>query len=98
MSPGESYAIGLKPDHAAAHMNLGNVLLQQNRLPEAIDSYRQVLAVEPRSPIAHYNIANVLASMGNRVPDDPDVDPEQDVFGMVAEGVDHAGLLALCCL
>jgi dienelactone hydrolase len=34
--------------------------------------------------------------MANRVPDDPDADPEQDVFGFVGEGIDHAGLLALC--
>jgi predicted Zn-dependent protease len=29
-------AIALRPDYAAAHMNLGNLLLQQDRLPEAI--------------------------------------------------------------
>jgi pimeloyl-ACP methyl ester carboxylesterase len=34
--------------------------------------------------------------MGNRVPDDPDSDPEQDISGFVSEGIDHAGLLALC--
>src|SRR5262249_36993157 len=26
---------------------------------------------------------------------DPDSDPEQDIFGFVSEGIDHAGLLAL---
>jgi hypothetical protein len=34
--------------------------------------------------------------MANRVPDDPDADPEQDVFDFVGRGIDHAGLLALC--
>lgn len=34
--------------------------------------------------------------MANRIEADPDSDPEQDVFGFVAEGIDHAGLLALC--
>ena len=33
--------------------------------------------------------------MGNRIQTDPDADPEQDIFGMVSEGIDHAGLLAL---
>jgi cephalosporin-C deacetylase-like acetyl esterase len=33
--------------------------------------------------------------MGNRIEKDPDSDPEQDIFGFVAEGIDHAGLLAL---
>ena len=33
--------------------------------------------------------------MGNRIQDDPSADPEQDFFGFVSEGIDHAGLLAL---
>ncbi len=33
--------------------------------------------------------------MGNRIQADPDADPEQDIFGFVSEGIDHAGLLAL---
>jgi pimeloyl-ACP methyl ester carboxylesterase len=33
--------------------------------------------------------------MGNRIQTDPDSDPEQDIFGFVSEGIDHAGLLAL---
>jgi hypothetical protein len=34
--------------------------------------------------------------MGNRIQQDPPSDPEQDIFGLVSEGIDHAGLLALC--
>ena len=33
--------------------------------------------------------------MANRVYDDPDSDPEQDLYGMVSQGVDHPGLLLL---
>jgi hypothetical protein len=33
--------------------------------------------------------------MANRIFEDPDSDPEQDPPGLVSEGVDHAGLLAL---
>ena len=33
--------------------------------------------------------------MGNRIQEDPSSDPEQDIFGFVSEGIDHAGLLAL---
>jgi hypothetical protein len=33
--------------------------------------------------------------MGNRIKDDPSADPEQDFFGFMSEGIDHAGLLAL---
>jgi hypothetical protein len=34
--------------------------------------------------------------MSNRIFKDPDSDPEQDLFGMVSNGVDHPGLLLLC--
>jgi hypothetical protein len=34
--------------------------------------------------------------MSNRIFQDPDSDPEQDLFGMVSNGVDHPGLLLLC--
>ena len=33
--------------------------------------------------------------MFNRIFADPDSDPEQDLFGMISNGVDHAGLLLL---
>ena len=33
--------------------------------------------------------------MANRIFDDPDTDPEQDVTGLVSEGIDHPGLLLL---
>jgi dienelactone hydrolase len=33
--------------------------------------------------------------MGNRIEKDPDADPEQDIFGFVSAGIDHAGLIAL---
>jgi len=33
--------------------------------------------------------------MANRIFEDPDSDPEQDPFGLVSSGVDHAGLLLL---
>jgi Acetyl xylan esterase (AXE1) len=33
--------------------------------------------------------------MANRIFEDPDTDPEQDPYGLVSEGVDHAGLLLL---
>ena len=55
-------------------------------------------ALDPRitaAAICCY-ITTLPRRMGNRVPDDPDSDPEQDIFGFVSEGIDHAGLLALC--
>jgi dienelactone hydrolase len=55
-------------------------------------------ALDPRITSAAIccHITTLPRRMANRVPDDPDADPEQDIFGFVAEGIDHAGLLALC--
>jgi cephalosporin-C deacetylase-like acetyl esterase len=57
-----------------------------------------ITALDPRvraAAICCY-ITTLPRRMANRVPDDPDADPEQDIFGFVAEGIDHAGLLTLC--
>ncbi|MGP0063089.1 MAG: alpha/beta hydrolase family protein [Isosphaeraceae bacterium] len=40
-------------------------------------------------------ITTLRRRMGNRIQEDPSADPEQDIFGFVGEGIDHAGLLAL---
>jgi cephalosporin-C deacetylase-like acetyl esterase len=41
-------------------------------------------------------ITTLPRRMANRIQEDPSSDPEQDIFGFVSEGIDHAGLLALC--
>jgi pimeloyl-ACP methyl ester carboxylesterase len=40
-------------------------------------------------------ITTLRRRMGNRIKDDPSADPEQDFFGFISEGIDHAGLLVL---
>ena len=40
-------------------------------------------------------ITTLRRRMGNRIQQDPSADPEQDLFGFVSEGIDHAGLLAM---
>jgi dienelactone hydrolase len=40
-------------------------------------------------------ITTLRRRMANRIQEDPSSDPEQDIFGFVSEGIDHAGLLAL---
>jgi dienelactone hydrolase len=56
-----------------------------------------IAALDPRVAAAAVccYITTLPRRMANRVPDDPDADPEQDPFGFVSEGLDHAGLLAL---
>ena len=56
-----------------------------------------ISAIDPRVRAAAIGcyITTLPRRMGNRIQADPDADPEQDIFGFVGEGIDHAGLLAL---
>jgi hypothetical protein len=56
-----------------------------------------IAALDPRVAVAAIccYITTLPLRMGNRIQDDPDADPEQDLFGFVSAGIDHAGLLAL---
>jgi hypothetical protein len=40
-------------------------------------------------------ITSLPVRIGNRIFTDPDSDPEQDLFGFLSKGVDHAGLLVM---
>lgn len=56
-----------------------------------------IAALDPRvlAAVPGCYITTLPRRMGNRIEKDPDADPEQDVFGFVHDGIDHAGLLAL---
>ena len=56
-----------------------------------------IAALDPRVAAAAIGcyITTLPRRMGNRTQQDPAADPEQDIFGFVSEGIDHAGLLAL---
>jgi dienelactone hydrolase len=56
-----------------------------------------IAALDPRVKAAAIGcyITALPRRMGNRIQADPDADPEQDLFGFVGDGIDHAGLLAL---
>jgi dienelactone hydrolase len=56
-----------------------------------------IAALDPRVAVAAIScyITTLPRRMGNRIQEDPSADPEQDIFGFVSEGIDHAGLLAL---
>ena len=56
-----------------------------------------IAALDPRvaaAAICCY-ITTLPRRMANRIQTDPDADPEQDIFGFVSQGIDHAGLLAM---
>jgi pimeloyl-ACP methyl ester carboxylesterase len=56
-----------------------------------------IAALEPRIKVAAIScyITSLPMRIHNRIFKDPDSDPEQDLYGMISNGVDNAGLLAL---
>jgi pimeloyl-ACP methyl ester carboxylesterase len=56
-----------------------------------------IAALEPRIKVAAPScyLTALPMRIHNRIFKDPDSDPEQDLYGMISKGVDHAGLLLL---
>jgi predicted O-linked N-acetylglucosamine transferase (SPINDLY family) len=55
--------LALRPELAAAHYNLGNVLQAQGRMAEAIESFRRSLELQPGSVEAYCNLGSALKSL-----------------------------------
>src|SRR5260370_37342875 len=58
---------------------------------------RLMAALDDRIKVAAHScyISALPMRISNRIFADPDSDPEQDLFGMISNGVDHPGLLLL---
>jgi len=56
--------IGRAAPSAAGYYNLGNALVKQGRIDEAIESYQQALQLDPSYPVAHYGLGNTFAQQG----------------------------------
>ncbi len=56
-----------------------------------------IAALEPRIKVAAIScyVTSLPMRIHNRIFKDPDSDPEQDLYGMISNGIDNAGLLAL---
>jgi len=54
--------IARNPASWMAEVNLGNILYQANRIPEAMDLFRQALRIKPA--VGHYSIGNALVLKG----------------------------------
>jgi protein O-mannosyl-transferase len=52
------------PDSWMAHVNLGRLLAQQDKLNEAEAHYQKAIALNPEEDTAHYNYGNLLARAG----------------------------------
>ena len=48
----------------SARLSLGEALVQQNKLTEAADQFRQVASIAPGNAMAHYNLSVVLSKLG----------------------------------
>jgi serine/threonine-protein kinase len=57
-------AIRQNPDSAQAHIVLGNVLREQERVEEAIQEFREALRLSPTSATAHNSLGLALWKMG----------------------------------
>jgi tetratricopeptide (TPR) repeat protein len=59
-----TYAVEHNPTAWLARNNLGKALYQDGRPAEAIEQFRQAVALEPDSPEAHANLGNCLQAQG----------------------------------
>jgi tetratricopeptide (TPR) repeat protein len=60
---GTAYA--LRPDYAALLVNLGNIFLELNHLPDATKSFSAALEIDKNNPAAHYGLGQVALSKRN---------------------------------
>jgi len=56
--------IGINPEFAAAHANLGVTYMNKGNLKEARDSLKKALALDPQNAGAQYNLGLVYDKMG----------------------------------
>lgn len=58
-------SVHLNPEYAQAHNHLGNALRGEQRVVEALASYRKAIELEPEYAAPHYNIGSVLLQLGD---------------------------------
>ena len=58
-------AVGIKPDYAEAHKNLGITLRSLGQFEPAVNSLEQAIKVEPNYADAHYNLAITFKDFGD---------------------------------
>ena len=61
-------AISLEPQFALAHNDLGNMLMEQGRISDAVACYRRTIEIAPDFPEAHNNLGNAC-QMSHSLPE-----------------------------
>ena len=59
-----TYTVAHNPKDCVAHNNLGNALLDTNRVPDAIEQFKQSLEIDPKYANAHLNLGVALQQQG----------------------------------
>lgn len=60
-------AVALQPGSSYFRLNLGNVLLKQRRLPEAVDAFARAVVTDPQNADALNNLACVYLEFGDNL-------------------------------
>ncbi len=63
-----AYTLQHNPTSWDAHANLGNILLEQGKLADAMDQYEVALKLRPEFCVSHCLMGDVLAQMPGRLP------------------------------
>ena len=58
-------ALALAPEKSGLHNNLGYNLLSQKQVEPAINEFRRAIELDPKSEVAHNNLAAALARSGS---------------------------------
>lgn len=58
-------AIAMKPSFLEAHLNMGDLLLKQNKTEEAKNSFMKAIEINPNYPDAHFNLGTTYIQLGN---------------------------------
>ncbi len=59
------HALQVTTNNARAHTNLGRALMQQDKLPEAIDQFKEAMRIDPTETVAGINLGAVYLHQGN---------------------------------
>ena len=81
-------AIHLNPDLAGAYLRLGTIALDRGDFARAIQLYIKAAAIEPRSPEAHYSLAQAFVRSGEKEKAEEELHIYQRVSKDAAEKLD----------
>lgn len=84
------YAASLKPDAFEPHLNLVNIYVQKQDMPEAIDECREVLKLKPNHRDIHLILANLLR---NQAGSETNKEEQTKLLDQAAKEAEQAGEL-----